>query len=156
MEFASLIAELGNRLHVRGDIEVDDENRCLMEFDGMGVVIQGDDELRTLSLLAPLCDPPPERLEELYRTLLEANHLFAGTFGATLSIDPGRGWVHLCKNLPYAALDAEVLASELENFMNAVERWSSEVKGFRAHEDSAEGGDRNAEEKPMDDAFLRV
>ena len=32
---------------------------------------------------AVIGEPPPERLEGLYKTILSANHLFAGTGGAT-------------------------------------------------------------------------
>ena len=155
MTFRELIDSLAEKVGLKDGIELDEENRCLVEFDGMGVVIQGDDDLRMLSLLSPLGEPPPERLEVLYRALLEANHLFGGTFGATLSIDPSRGWVYLCKNLSYAALDGEGLAGELENFMNTVERWCAYVKNFRASADAAADAE-GVVEPSLDDAFLRV
>ncbi|MBR4251540.1 MAG: type III secretion system chaperone [Kiritimatiellae bacterium] len=38
---------------------------------------------------------PPEGREALYKTLLEANDLFAGTLGATLSLNPANGRIRL-------------------------------------------------------------
>lgn len=44
---------------------------------------------------ADLGEVPPESREALYKTLLEANDLFAGTLGATLSLNPANGRVRL-------------------------------------------------------------
>ena len=158
MYFKELIDALAEKANVMGGIELDDENRCFMEFDDMGVIIQGVDETSQVLLLSAIAEPPPERLEELYRELLVANHLLKETFGATLSIDPEDGWVYLCKVLPYAALDGDTFVAELGNYVNAVASWRTRIKDFRA---SAPSGNSKTEEKSPDamsapDSFLRV
>ena len=156
MEFRELIDALAEKTGVREGIEIDAQNRCLMEFDDMGVVIQGIDEVGTLTLMSVLGEPPPERLEGLYRALLEANHLFRGTFGATLSVDPDNGSVFLCKCIPYAALDGDSFVKELENFVNAVESWRTVVTEFRASADAPTATEGSVEGLSDAGSFLRV
>lgn len=158
MYFKELIDALAEKANVVGGIELDDENRCFMEFDDMGVVIQGVDETSQVLLLSAIAEPPPERLEELYRSLLAANHLLKETSGATLSIDPEDGWVYLCKILPYAALDGDKFVAELGNYVNAVASWRTRIKDFRAS-DATSGPkikEETVDELQSHDPFLRV
>lgn len=158
MCFRELMDELAEKANVVGGIELDGENRCFMEFDDLGVVIQGLDEVNLVSFLSAVGEPPPERLEELYRALLEANHLFRWTSGATLSLDPEDGWVYLCKFVPYEALDGERLAKELENFANAVAGWRTYIKDFRASDvrKNADEDDFPGSPFASGDSFLRM
>lgn len=158
MRFRELIDELAEKAKVDGGIELDSENRCFMEFEEMGVVIQGLDEVNLVSFLSAVGEPPPERLEELYRALLEANHLFQGTSGATVSLDPEDGWVYLCKFVPYEVLDGERLSKELENFANAVAGWRTYIRDFRASDtgESADEDDFPGSPFASGDSFLRV
>lgn len=60
MDFSELIKGLAEKMGIGGEIEVDDEQRCFLEFDDMGVVIQGVDAAEAVVLLAPIGIPPPE------------------------------------------------------------------------------------------------
>lgn len=153
MEFKELIADFAARVGVTESVEVDDENRCAFEIDGMGVIAQGLDEVGVVSLLAFIAPPPPERLERLYRRLLEANHLYRETFGATLSVDPESGLVCLVKHLPAATLDGEGFFREAGLFTNAIEHWKTVVENFR---DGPEDGERGvAADAPSEDFVIR-
>lgn len=156
MEFRELMAVLAEKTGVKDEIEIDDENRCLMEFDGMGVVIQGVDEAGVVNFLSALGEPPPEQLTGFYRALLEANHLFQGTFGATLSVAPGSGAVFLCKSIPYVALDGDKFMKDLSNFVNAVETWRTFVSDFRATDNESVEVSGGGESSNLGGLFMRV
>ena len=145
MYFNELIRGLAERIGIGGEIEVDSDQRCLLEFDGMGVVIQGVDAAETVALLSPVGMPPPENPEQLYRALLEANYLFQGTSGATLSVNPDGGGVMLCRQLDGKSLDADGLLVALDAFLNTLVAWRSFVGEYRA---------KQAETETPDDAAL--
>ena len=132
MYFKELIDSLAAQLHITDGIEIDRENRCSLEFDGMCVVIQGVDEVQAVVFCSPLGEPPPDQLFEFYRALLVANFNFQGTLGATLSVNPENGKVFLCRSLSSAALDEATFITALENFINTVEVWCDFVANFRA------------------------
>lgn len=132
MDFGELIKGLAEKMGIGGEIEVDDDQRCFLEFDGMGVVIQGVDAAETVALLSPVGMPPPEDPAQLYRALLEANYLFHGTSGATLSVNPEDGGVMLCRSLDGKALDADGLLVALDAFLNTLVAWRSFVGEYRA------------------------
>lgn len=131
MIFKELISGLGEKMGIMGGIEIDDEGRTLLEFDGMGVVLQGVDEANKLTLLSPVGLPPPEDPARLYKTLLEANYLFEGTGGATLSINPDGGGVTLVKCLDTRALSVEDLMEALDKFLDTLIAWRDFVSEYR-------------------------
>ena len=69
--------------------------------------------------------------------MLEANHLFAGTAGATLSRDKKTGRFCLCRVEPLALLDADSFASVMESFVNTLAVWRSIVANYRPDESGA-------------------
>ena len=152
MEFKELIADFAARVGVTESVEVDEESRCAFEIDGMGVIAQGLDEIGIVSLLAFIAPPPPERLERLYRRLLEANHLYRETFGATLSVDPESGLVCLVKHLPAATLDGEGFFREAGLFTNVIAHWKAVVENFR---DAPGDGESGGVAAPSDDLVIR-
>ena len=89
MTFKDAIAELAQKLGVEIDGEGDACALMAKAKDGTSVTVwmQGYDERGVVLTGADLGAPPPERLERLYRAMLEGNDLFRDTGGATLSID---------------------------------------------------------------------
>ena len=70
---------------------------------------------------------PQEGGEELCRTLLEANHLFEGTGGATFSVEPETQQIRFefCGILDLIG-DAED-EKLMENFLNIAESWRKRI-----------------------------
>lgn len=131
MMFKELIEGLGEKMGIGGEIEIDDEGRAFLEFDGMGVVLQGVDEVNKLTFLSTVGMPPPENPARLYKTLLEANYLFEGTGGATLSINPDSGGVMLATCLDSRALTVEDLMDALDKFLDSLIAWRDFVNDYR-------------------------
>ena len=97
MSFKDFIGTLAKELGAEIEIEND---LCAIslgaaEGDRIDILLQGFDRRGVLLATADLGEAPPEGREALYQTLLEANDLFAGTLGATLSLNPANGRVRL-------------------------------------------------------------
>lgn len=155
MQYRELIKGLAEMAGLAGGVEIDDEERCLLEFDGFGVVIQGIDAANAIALVSPVGEPPPEDPARLYRALLEANHLFKDTGGATLSVEPEGGCIYLCRQLDSRSLDVKDLAAALDGFLNTLSAWRMYLDDYREH--PAE--EKSAEAAPLptlDDHFIRI
>ena len=155
METAELIKSLGEKLGV--ELMLDEDGVCAFEADGMAVTIHDLHELSAIALVGDLGEPPPEHLETLYQALLEANHLFGGTAGATLSRDSATGRFALCRALPCLALDAESFYTAVERFLNTLEVWSKVIRDFRSVVPNAAEADISVPALDMNKGgFLRV
>lgn len=106
--------------------------------DGIRVLVQDGSVRNRVLLSADLGEPPPEGAETLYRTMLEANHLFSGTAGATLALDEASGRFRLQK----AELPDE-LANDVDGtlvaFIETALAWRRAIEDFRPG--AAEGAD---------------
>ena len=111
--------------------EPDADGSCAFEADGLPVTISNLRELDAIALVGDLGEPPPERLEALYRMMLEANHLFGGTGGATISLDSEKGRFSLCRTLPCKAIDADSFYDVAERFVSTLEVWTKLIRDFR-------------------------
>lgn len=131
MTFEELMVEAGRRLGV--DMVVHD-GATQLTVDGMEVSILEMPTIESVVLNAIVGDPPPQGLEALYRAMLEANYNFAGTAGATLSVDPSGGALVLTRLEPLALLDADRFLSLLEGFVNVLETWRRIVEDYRPDE----------------------
>ena len=153
MDSKELIADIAKRI----GLEYDGGDTFSFEADGLVVAISSLPELDAVVLTGDVGEPPPERLEGLYKTLLGANHLFGGTAGATISLDPDTGRIALCRALPLMTLDGEKFYAEVERFVNTAETWAKVVADYRGA--AAEAPDEGAaEERPAFGAggFMQV
>jgi len=130
METTEIIKAFGERIGVA--FNPDDDGTCAFEVDGLLVTISDLRVLDAVALVGDLGEPPPERLDALYKAMLEANHLFGGTGGATISFDPETGRFALCRVLPCRILDIDSFYNEAERFVSTLERWVKIVHDFRA------------------------
>ena len=128
MTFEELISGLGSRIGVE---LTSDDGSCVINVDDMVVTLMSLPDSDRLAVHGEIGDPPPEGLEQLLSAMLEANHLFAGTAGATISRDHETGRFHLCRNEPLAILDADSLAALVESFVNTLEIWRKVIASYR-------------------------
>lgn len=92
MTFQLLLETLSTRL----DTPIEDTGgAAALEIDGLPVILQDAGDL--LLLRAEIADLPEENREPILLAILEANHLYRGTGGATLSLAPGTPPLHLQK-----------------------------------------------------------
>ena len=135
MEASELIEALGRKMGLELSFK---DGAAAFEADGMTVAVNDLPALDAVALTGDIGAPPPERLESLYKTVLEAQHLFRSTHGATISLDPGTGHFALNKAIPLATVDAESFAVEVERFISTLETFVKIVREFRARPPDAE------------------
>jgi hypothetical protein len=133
MTFKETIAALAEKLGVEIDVEGD---ACALRAgakDGTSVTIwmQGYDERGAVLMGADLGVPPPERLERLYRAMLEGNDLFRDTGGATLSINPDTGRVRLQRFDTFDALEEVGPDKAFAVFADVAAAWTQVIRDFR-------------------------
>ena len=136
MDFNTLIAALGAKLGVELDRT---GGACGLDIDGVPVILQ--DAGDWLLVHTDLGEPPPQDSVSLLRAMLEANFLYGGTGGATLSVNPSDGHAHLQKYTWFERLDAEGALLFVDRFAETAARWIALLADFRpAAEAAAEAG----------------
>lgn len=73
--------------------------------------------------------PADNRKTEVWRLLLEANCLWAGTGGGVLGLQRDSAAVVLAARLPLDGLEAAQLASGLEVFLDTAKYWAELIEG---------------------------
>ena len=140
MTFNELVAALSKE--IGGEIETEGDTCAVRtgadESSSVTILIQGFDERGALLMTADLGQPPPERLERLYRTILEANDLFRDTCGATLSLNPATGNVRLQRFDLYDVLMEVGPSKALTLFATVATEWSNLVRDYRDAPSEAE------------------
>ena len=130
MESKELLDALGKRLNI--ELSFDRDGVCTLNVDGMIVMLSDVAETYSIGILGEIGEPPPQQgLERLLLAMLNANHCFRGTGGATLSRDPANGRFYLCRTLDVRRLDGEEFFSAIESFVNTQEMWRKLVVDFR-------------------------
>ena len=142
MEFEDLIDALSKRIGV--ELQVTDEGTCALAVDDMSVTVQNVPEAYGIGFFGKVGDPPPQGLAPLQTAMLDANHLFRGTGGATLSRDPETGAYYLCRTLDARNLDGDGFCDALEKFVNVLEAWCRLLADYRPEAEQKQ----DAEDEP--------
>lgn len=133
MTFAEFVAALAKDLGMEIEIEND---ACAVRAGAADnpsatILLQGFDERGAVLATADLGSPPPERLERLFRVLLEANDLFRDTGGATLSLNPATGHVRLQRFDSFDAVAEIGPAKAILAFADYAAVWADLIRDFR-------------------------
>ena len=100
-----------------------------MPFFMMRVAKGGESEY--LVVAADLGEPPPEKREEFYEMLLQANTQLYGTQGIALGESPDTGEIILIGGLPFKDLEIKEFCKCLDEFVSKAEEWRETVENFR-------------------------
>ncbi len=133
MTFKETIDALGEELGVKMEIENDTcaVSLSAKEGDHVTILLQGQDERGMMLTCADLGEPPPEGREALYQSLLEANDLYGGTAGATLSLDSRTGRVRIQRIDALDALADVGFARAFIAFADTAAAWKRLIADFR-------------------------
>ena len=130
MEASELIKSFCERIGIGYD--PDANGSCSFEADGLLVMINNLRNLDQIAIVGDLGDPPPEKLETLYKMMLEANFMLISTGGATIGLDSENGRFAIYQTLPCKALDADEFYSIVDRFVSTLEAWIRIIRDFRA------------------------
>lgn len=118
MTFATLLETLSERL---GTPLEDAGGATALEIDGIPVILQDAGDL--LLLRAEIGDLPETGREPLLTAVLEANHLYAGTGGGTLALEPGAPRLVLQKYTWFERLDPDAVPDLIARFAATADSW---------------------------------
>ena len=96
---------------------------------GIAVGLAYEDDAHGADLLyfADVGGPSPERAPGVHKALLEANHFWAGTGGATLGLQPETGHVICCGSMAVPGAGGADLAQRLDAFADTLLFWQQYV-----------------------------
>ena len=114
-QFESLISELAAASGLA--LQVDAQDSCSLETDGIIVTLQYRRERDDVVLFAPVTEPDTDLPPETLRTALSLACHGEGTYGNFLGLFDGA--LILSALLPLEGLDAEMLAAHLLAFSDA-------------------------------------
>ena len=146
IDVKAIIEAFCERLGVKS--EADTEGVYSFSVDADGFAIHDLPEEGLLLLAADLGHVPPANAGSLFRLMLEAQHSFRETAGATFAIDGERDCLTLSRVVPYATLDEDVLFREVERFVNLFEVWTHIIRNYE--------GNKESDETPMDLYGIKV
>ena len=146
MEYNELIESFAASLGIEG-VEIEG-GAAAFEIDGMKIAIFNDAETETVMVYGEIGEPPTEDDRSFGPAMLKANHLFAGTGGATLCQDPENSMYAIFQAFPLASLDAASLAAEVARIADKTEHWKNILNAFQVAE--REKGSAAAEEVLVD------
>lgn len=126
MTFATLLETLSERL---GTPLEDAGGASAVEIDGNTVVLQDAGDL--LLLRAEIGDLPEDGREPLLTAVLEANHLYGGTGGGTLALEPGVPRLTLQKYTWFERLDPDAVPDLLSRFSATAASWRRILADYR-------------------------
>ena len=118
MTFATLLETLSERL---GTPLENAGGATALEIDGSPVILQDAGDL--LLLRAEIGDLPEDGREPLLTAVLEANHLYGGTGGGTLALEPGVPRLLLQKYTWFDRLDPDAVPDLLTRFAATAASW---------------------------------
>ncbi len=95
------------------------------------VVLQDMHDLKKVLISADIGEPPPEGMETLLRTMMEANNLFSRTAGATLSLDGVTGRFRLQVYEPQDDMGDNPTA-RMETFIETALFWKRTIEDYRS------------------------
>ena len=153
MEINDIIKSFSEKIGM--EIVPSDDGVYMFDVDGIIVTFHVLQEIDAIILTGDIGEPPPERLENLYKAMLEAQYLFKSTFGATISLNSEDNHFYLCKALPQKILDGDVLYAEAEQFVNTLEVWAKLVANYRDAVSKAEVTDEATPDLDSN-GFIRV
>ena len=108
-----------------------DDGTLLFESDDKLFWIHVLPEIDSVALVGDLGEAAPGPKEPLYRTMLEAQYLFASTFGSTISINPDNGRFMLCRVFSCKGLEVEQFIAAAEQFLSAQDSWFQIVRDYQ-------------------------
>ena len=148
MDFFDFVKQFAERFGIQVP-EIVDEAAAFdadgMPFFVMRVANEGESEY--LVIAADLGEPPPQHLEKLYQTLLDAGHNFAGAGGGVFARNPNDGHIWLQLREAYASIDVETAISKVKALGDAAVNWRDIIKEYR---EGASVSDHATADEPSD------
>jgi hypothetical protein len=124
--YARLLESFGQSIGLP-ELAPDDEGYCALSFDDLVVHLQHEPEEGEIAAFARIGAVEEDRAEEIYEMLLNANQLWAGTAGATLSVQPEDRAVFIATRKPLQVLGEGSFRDWLGKFVDITDYWTARL-----------------------------
>ena len=155
MNFEETIRTAGTALGVKFTVE---NGACAFsagedDTSGVTILMQEVADHNVMLTAADLGELPPQGREELYRAMLEANNIFTGTGGATLSLDSA-DHVLLQRFDHLETFARQGAGRMIAGFVETALSWRRIIRDFRPG--AAREASPESPISPFDPRFIRV
>ncbi len=124
--YLALLRDFAVHVGLDPDILVETQEVVLAGI-AVGLAYEGDEHGGDLLYFADVGGPSPQRAHDVYKALLEANHFWVGTGGATLALQPESGHVVCCGSMTVQGASGADLAQRLDGFIDTLLFWQQYV-----------------------------
>ena len=124
--YQALLRDFAVHVGLDPDILVETQE-VVMAGIAIGLAFEGDEHQGDLLFFADVGAPSPKRAAAVHKALLEANHFWVGTSGATLGLEPDSGRVICCGSMSVAGAVGADLARRLDTFIDTLLFWQQYV-----------------------------
>ena len=118
----NLLREFGKTVGIT-ELQLDNENRCNLLFDDIGVSFELAPSEESVYLYSMLGVAPATDLESVYALLLDGNYLFKGTKGASIGIEASSKNIVLIREERLENMQLARFESLVEVFVGLAESW---------------------------------
>ncbi len=118
----NLLQEFGKTIGIT-DLQLDNEHRCNLLFDDIGVSFELGSDEESIYLYSMLGVAPSSDLESLYAILLNANYIFRGTKGATIGVEASSKSIVLIREERLENMQLARFEYIVEAFVSLAESW---------------------------------
>ncbi|HSI87233.1 MAG: type III secretion system chaperone [Candidatus Methylacidiphilales bacterium] len=146
--FEGILARFSAALQLN-ELQPDDDGFVSLEVDGTHVQMRAEEEAlgEYVTIHLDLGSYPAENAAAIYKEIAEANYLWLGTGGGTLSANTEDHLLLLSWREPLAYLDHDRLAIVLEHLMKSAEEQKARFSDIlESSEDMTKEGDGNDDE----------
>jgi hypothetical protein len=123
LAFRGLLQKLADSMGAVSDSDLLADGQFLLVDGSLEIAILLHEPTASVRLNAPVAELAGDESADFFRTLLDANLFWAGTGGATLSLEPVSNRIFLQDKMPLAALEFPVFESWLSGFIEAARSW---------------------------------
>lgn len=155
MTIRELLGELAERVGL-GEAALEDEGGVQIVLDDDRVIeIHANDDRPGVTFSSAVGPAPTEDREAVLATLLEANLMGEGTFGAALCLDSAAGEIVLCRSINVDDMPYDAFEAELSQFSAAQLAWQ-ELLEDGGRPDGLGDDDTAAQDPSPDAGMVRV
>ena len=142
LQNAGLLSEFGKFIGLP-DLSFDKSRTCTLSFDETVIFLREEND-GSLIVYAPLLEVPEDNKATIQTLLLNANFMFQGTRGATMSMAEHSSFATIAVHMKPFSLSLKALTEVVEEFLKLVDFWQDKLSkiivsdGGQATADSGE------------------
>ena len=121
--FRGLLQKLADSMGAVPDSDLLADGQFLLVDGSLEIAILLHEPTASVRLNAPVAELAGDESADFFRTLLDANLFWAGTAGATLSLEPVSNRIFIQDKMPLSSLEFPVFESWLSGFIEAARSW---------------------------------